>query len=415
MSSSNSHALLSPSAASRWLICTPAPRLEADLPDSTSAYAAEGTLAHSVCELFARKKFTIIKPSTHSAALRKLKKQELWQDEMLTTAEVYTEHLAERAMAFEARPYMAFEVKVDLTDYVPEAFGTCDCVMIGGEELIITDYKHGKGVPVSPENNPQMMLYALGALKLYRPIYGDAIKTVSMYIDQPRLNSYGGYTTTVDELLAWGENAVKPKASLAFAGLGDFIPGDHCRFCRAKAQCRARAGAHTALEDFKDCIPAGSVKEGSLVPQEYAHIGSNGSEVHPLLTDAEIGDLLARGKSLVDWYNSLESYALNTLLNGGTIPGYKAVEGTSKTTFAPDYDTAAAVLINAGYDRATLYKETPETLTALDKLVGGRPKLKELLGDHLYKPAGKPTLAPENDKRPPYSSASADFGKAENN
>ena len=137
--------------------------------------------------------------------------------------------------------------------------------------------------------------------------------------------------------------------------------------------------------------------------------GMDGIPTPPLLTDAEIGDLLTRGKSLVDWYNGLEEYALTTLLNGGSIPGYKAVEGTSKTTFAPDYDTAAAVLIKAGYDRATLYKETPETLTALDKLVGGRPKLKELLGDHLFKPVGKPTLAPENDRRPTYNSAAADF------
>lgn len=399
MSTPSSHALLSPSAASRWLNCTPAPRLEAELPESTSEYAAEGTLAHSVCELLARKKFTIVKPSAHNTTLRKLKKDALWNDEMLTTAATYVEHLLERYMSFPNKPYIVFEVKVDITDYVPEAFGTCDCVMIGGEELIITDYKHGKGVPVSPENNPQMMLYALGALKVYRPIYGDAIKKVSMYIDQPRLNSYGGYSMTVDELLAWGENEVKQKAALAFAGLGNFNPGDHCRFCRAKAQCRARAGVYTALEDFKDVQLPNAGQEGA--PRDLSK---------PLLTDAEIGDLLARGKSLVDWYNSLEEYALATLLNGGAIPGYKAVEGTSKTNFAPDYDTAAAVLIKAGYDRATLYKETPETLAALDKLVGGRPKLKELLGDHLYKPAGKPTLAPENDKRPPYSSAAADFG-----
>lgn len=396
MSTPSSHALLSPSAASRWLNCTPAPRLEAELPESTSEYAAEGTLAHSVCELLARKKFTIVKPSVHNTALKKLKKDALWDDEMLTTAATYVEHLLERYMSFPNKPYIVFEVKVDITDYVPEAFGTCDCVMIGGEELIITDYKHGKGVPVSPENNPQMMLYALGALKLYRPIYGDAIKRVSMYIDQPRLNSYGVHSMTVDELLAWGENEVKQKAVLAFAGLGNFNPGDHCRFCRAKAQCRARADVQTALEDFKDAL---------LPTPENQQLTDA-----PLLTDAEIGDLLARGKALVDWYNGLEEYALTTLLNGGTIPGYKAVEGTSKTTFAPDYDTAAAVLIEAGYDRATLYREAPETLTALDKLVGGRAKLKELLGDHLYKPAGKPTLAPESDKRPPYSSAAADFG-----
>lgn len=395
-----SHALLSPSAASRWLNCTPAPRLEADLPDSTSSYAAEGTLAHSVCELLAKKKFTIVKPSTHNAALRKLKKHELWQDEMLTTANAYVDHLAERSMEFEHKPYMAFEVKVDITDYAPEAFGTCDCVMIGGDELIITDYKHGKGVPVSAEGNPQMMLYALGALKLYRPIYGEVIKRVTCYIDQPRLDSYSKYSLPVEELLAWGENTVKPKAAAAFAGLGEFTPGDHCRFCRAKAQCRVRAGAHTALEDFKDCkaIP-GSIAADSVM-----------SPAPPLLTDEEIGDLLVRGKALVDWYNSLEEYALATMLNGGTIPGHKVVEGTSRATFAPDFDTAANILLAAGYARSTLYREQPETLTNLDKLVGGRPKLKELLGDHLYKPPGKPALAPESDKRPAYSGAAADFG-----
>ena len=395
------HALLSPSAADRWLHCTPAPRLEAELPESTSEYAEEGRLAHSVCELLARKKFTIVKPSAYTRNLKKLKANALWQDEMLTTATTFVEHLLERHMAFEHKPYIVFEVKVDITDFVPEAFGTCDCVMIGGDELIITDYKHGKGVPVSPQENPQMMLYALGALKLYRPIYGDMIKRVSMYIDQPRLDSYSGYTLTVDELLAWGENTVKPKATIAHMGMGEFLPGDWCRFCRAKAQCRARANAHTALEDFKDAkaIP-GSIAADSIM-----------SPAPPLLTDAEIGDILTRGEALVDWYNSLKEYAESTILNGGSIPGYKVVEGTSKATFAPDFDTAANVLIAAGFAKSTLYREQPETLANLDKLVGGRAKLQEILGAHLYKPPGKPALVPESDKRPPYSGAAADFGR----
>ncbi|MDL2318093.1 DUF2800 domain-containing protein [Eubacteriales bacterium OttesenSCG-928-A19] len=401
----SAHALLSPSAAERWLNCTPAPRLEAELPETTSSYAEEGTLAHEVCDLFARKKFTLMKLTTYKAALKKLKANPLWQDEMTTTATTYVEHLTENSMKFEHAPYMAFEVKVDISDFVPEAFGRCDCVMIGGDELIITDYKHGKGVPVSPEGNPQMMLYALGALKLYRPIYGDAIQRVTMYIDQPRLDSYSGYTLSVDDLLAWGENTVKPKAAIAHMGLGDFNPGDWCRFCRAKGQCRARAGAHTALEDFANT---------KMIPDENAHklheLCVPGT-VEPLLTDDEVGDLLTRGKALVDWYNALEEYALTTLLNGGTIAGHKVVEGTSKTTFAPDYDTAAAVLVAAGFKKATLYRQTPETLTNLDKLVGGRPKLKELLGDHLYKPPGKPALAPESDKRPPYNPAAADFSE----
>lgn len=404
----SAHALLSPSAAERWLHCTPAPRLEADLPETTSNYAEEGTLAHKVCDLFAQKKFTIMKLSTYKAALKKLKADPLWQDEMTATATTYVEHLTENSMKFEHAPYMAFEVKVDISDFVPEAFGRCDCVMIGGDELIITDYKHGKGVPVSPEGNPQMMLYALGALKLYRPIYGDAIQRVTMYIDQPRLDSYSGHTLTVEELLAWGENTVKPKAAIAHMGMGDFAPGEWCRFCRAKAQCRARAGAHTALEDFKDCKAIPGTLADDLIKVGEAH-GVEG--MPPLLTDDEVGDLLTRGRALVDWYNSLEEYALSALLKGGAIAGHKVVEGTSKTTFAPDYDTAATVLVAAGFKKATLYRQTPETLANLDKLVGGRPKLKELLGDHLYKPPGKPALAPESDKRPPYSPAAADFSE----
>jgi hypothetical protein len=375
--------------------------MEESLPDSASKHAAEGTLAHSVCELAARKHFTAMPQRTYNGKLKKLKDDPLWNDDMLTSAATYVEHLSENAMRFEHTPYVALEVKVDIGDYAPEAFGTCDCVMIGGDELIITDYKNGTGVPVDTEGNPQMLLYALGALKLYRPIFGETIRRVTVHIDQPRLNSYGSHTLTVDELLEWGES-VKPKAAAAFAGIGECVTGDWCKngFCRAKAQCRAYAAAHSALEDFKDAIPLACA--GGIDP--------NLEPMPRLLTDAEIGDLLTRGKALVDWYNALEEYALGAILKGGTIPGHKVVEGTSKATFAPDFDTAANVLIAAGYSKATLYRETPETLTNLDKLVGGRAKLQEILGDHLYKPPGKPALVPESDKRPPYSGAAADFG-----
>jgi hypothetical protein len=405
----SAHALLSPSAASRWLKCTPAPRLEAELPDSTSDYAAEGTLAHSVSELVARKKFTIMKPSAYNTSLKKLKADPLWNDEMLTTANAYMEHLLERYMAFENKPYIVFEVKVDISGYAPEAHGTCDCVMIGGDELIITDYKHGKGVAVSAEGNPQLRLYALGALGLYRPIYGDMIRRVSFYIDQPRLNDYSGDSMTVEELLAWGENTVKPKAMMAFMGMGDFNPGDHCRFCRAKARCRARAGVHTALEDFKDALFCGT-------PENVDRLANDGTvprdKQPPLLTDAEVGDLLSRGKSLVDWYDSLKEYALATCLDGGTIPGWKAVEGRSIRQWA-DQDEALAAILNAGHPRELVYDTVPKTLAQLEKLIGN-PRFTELVGGLIAKPPGKPALAPESDKRPAYSGAAADFSEVQN-
>ena len=262
------HALLSASSASRWLKCTAAPRFEEHLPERTSEYAEEGRLAHSICELKTLKKFTVMTSRTYTTRLNKLKKDPLYSEEMDKTSDLYIEHLIEQAMLYDSTPTVVAEVQVDFGEYVPEGFGTCDNVMIGGDTLSITDYKHGKGVPVSAVGNPQMRLYALGALKRYAPVFGDAIKQVRMSIDQPRLDSYTTDTITVEELLAWGES-IKPIAQKAFSGLGEFVPGDHCRFCRGKAQCRARANTNTALEDFKDCVPAASVPPDAMAPRSF--------------------------------------------------------------------------------------------------------------------------------------------------
>lgn len=396
------HAILSPSAAHRWLHCTPAPRVEAEFPETTSEYAEEGRLAHSVCELAAKKKFTVMNNRTYNSRLKKLKADPKWDDEMLSTAATYVEHLTEHAMRFEHAPYVALEVQVDITDYAPEAFGTCDCVMIGGDELIITDYKHGKGVPVSAQDNPQMLLYALGALKLYRPIYGDMIRRVSTYIDQPRLGSYDGASMTVEELLAWGES-IKPKAAAAFMGTGEFAPGEWCRFCRAKAKCRARANQNTALEDFKDCIPL-----GRSIPMQ-AEYDATGFKPSNCLTDEEIGALLVRAEGLVAWYNDLKEYALVACLNGKTIPGWKAVEGRSTRAWT-DQDAALEALMAGGVEEAIIYDRVPKTLAQLEKVIG-KQRFCELVGGMITKSPGKPALAAESDKRPVYNGAAADFSE----
>ena len=396
------HAILSPSAAHRWLHCTPAPRVEAEFPETTSEYAEEGRLAHSVCELAAKKKFTVMNNRTYNSRLKKLKADPKWDDEMLSTAATYVEHLTEHAMRFEHAPYVALEVQVDITDYAPEAFGTCDCVMIGGDELIITDYKHGKGVPVSAQDNPQMLLYALGALKLYRPIYGDMIRRVSTYIDQPRLGSYDGASMTVEELLAWGES-IKPKAAAAFTGTGEFAPGEWCRFCRAKAKCRARANQNTALEDFKDCIPL-----GRSIPMQ-AEYDATGFKPSNCLTDEEIGTLLVRAEGLVAWYNDLKEYTLAACLNGKTIPGWKAVEGRSTRAWT-DQDAALEALMAGGVEEAIIYDRVPKTLAQLEKVIG-KQRFGELVGGMITKSPGKPALAAESDKRPAYNGAAADFSE----
>lgn len=396
------HAILSPSAAHRWLHCTPAPRVEAEFPETTSEYAEEGRLAHSVCELAAKKKFTVMNNRTYNSRLKKLKADPKWDDEMLSTAATYVEHLTEHAMRFEHAPYVALEVQVDITDYAPEAFGTCDCVMIGGDELIITDYKHGKGVPVSAQDNPQMLLYALGALKLYRPIYGDMIHRVSTYIDQPRLGSCDGASMTVEELLAWGES-IKSKAAAAFMGTGEFAPGEWCRFCRAKAKCRARANQNTALEDFKDCIPL-----GRSIPMQ-AEYDATGFKPSNCLTDEEIGALLVRAEGLVAWYNDLKEYALVACLNGKTIPGWKAVEGRSTRAWT-DQDAALEALMAGGVEEAIIYDRVPKTLAQLEKVIG-KQRFGELVGGMITKSPGKPALAAESDKRPAYNGAAADFSE----
>lgn len=385
------HALLSASSAHRWLVCTAAPRYEELFPESTSEYAEEGRLAHAICELKTLKKFTTaITPKTFTTRLNKLKKDPMYNPEMDKTSDLYIQHLTERAMQYNSMPYVAAEVQVEFSEYVPEGFGTCDNIMIGGDTICITDYKHGKGVPVSAENNPQMKLYALGALKKYRPIYGDTIKKVIMTIDQPRLSETPSVSEiTSDELYAWGES-IKPVAQKAFSGFGEFVPGEHCRFCRGKAQCKARADVNSALEEFKDCVP-----------QAKAEPGQN------ILTDAQIGDLLIRGAELVSWYKDLEEYALSTLLNGGEIPGWKCVAGRSIRTFT-DQDAALKAVIAAGYDESLVYERKAKTLTELEKLMG-KTEFAEKIGQFVIKPVGKPTLAPMSDKREPYNPAASDF------
>ena len=385
------HALLSASASSRWLACTASPRFEENFPESTSEYAEEGRLAHSICELKLLKKFTTsLTQRTYTTRLNKLKKEERYHTEMEHTSDVYIEHLTERAMKFDVAPYVVAEVRVDFSDYVPEGFGTCDCVMIGSDTIVITDYKHGKGVPVDAEDNSQMKLYALGALKKYKPVFGDSIKKVVLCIVQPRIhNEPSEWETTVEELKIWGES-IKPIAEKAFMGLGEFVPGEHCKFCRGKAQCKARADVHTAAEEFKNCVP-----EGIAAP------GDN------ILTNAQVGELLIRCKDLCAWYKDLEEYALKTLLNGDEVPGWKVVAGRANRTFS-DADAAIQAVIAAGYDEALVYERKAKTLTELEKLMG-KTEFAEKIGQYIIKPVGKPTLVTLNDKRPVYNPAAADF------
>lgn len=371
------HALLSASAAHRWLMCTPSARLEDSLPDTTSEAAKEGTLAHELAELKLRKHFTeSMSPQKFAAAKRQLKKHELWDDEIDTSTDQYLEYVQSIVHKFNSPPYIVIEKRMDYGDYAPEGFGTGDCIVIGGKQLHIFDYKHGKGKPVSAEDNPQMKLYALGALKTYSMLYD--IETVHMAIVQPRVwDQPSEYSMPVKDLLAWGES-IKPIANQAFKGEGEYVPGDHCGFCRAKETCRAR------VEHLLDA--------GALAPMKP-----------PLISWGEVGDVLHRAKGIVSWYNSLKKLALAEVLKGGEVTGWKAVEGRGSRDYA-DLDAAFKHLMEKGIDEAILYERVPLTPPKLEKELKTK-QYRELLEEpgHVIKKPGAPTLAPADDKRPAIS------------
>lgn len=365
------HAFLSASGAHRWTHCTPSAMLEKQFPDNAGSYAAEGTLAHSLAELKLRKQFEIMKMSDYKQQMAAIQADELYQPEMDGYTDTYVDYIRSLCMAFPAMPYVVIEKRLDFSHIVPGGFGTGDCVILYGDTLHICDLKYGKGVPVSAENNPQLRLYALGAIHEYSLLYD--IKKVQMHIIQPRLDNLSTDTLTADELRQWGDS-VKLLAEQAANGTGNYHAGDWCRFCRAKAQCRARA-------------------------VQMLEIGEKRKDA--LLSDAEIGEILTAAQSLQSWVKSLEDYAEKQLIAGKEIPGWKLVEGRSNRTIT-DTDAAFHVLGQSGYDEALLYERKPLNLTALEKLCG-KKHLTELIGDYIVKPPGKPTVVPAADKRRPYA------------
>ncbi len=399
------HAKCSASASHRWSNCTASPTYEAQFPnEGTSVYAEEGTLAHEFAELAVQCNFSQITKRAYNARIKKLQVKELYQDEMLKTSQFYADYIYGKAMEYPSKPYVATEVRVDFSEYVPEGFGTCDCVMIGGDTLHITDYKHGKGVAVSADANSQMMLYALGALNQYSMIYGDSIRKVSMAIVQPRITEdVSEFVTTVEELRAWGE-VLKPIAEEAFNGPGTFKAGEWCRFCKGKAVCAARAHHYMELEAYNDAVVL-----GSLTPEERFEIDKAiilGQEHKTILTDAEVGDLLIRGVDVAAWLKDLQAYALQAILDGKDIPGWKCVEGRSNRAFTNVEDALAAIR-SCGYDDAMLYDRNPKTLTELEKLMG-KKEFAAKIGEYVTKPRGKATLVEAGDKRPAFNSMEAD-------
>lgn len=378
------HAVLSASSSHRWLNCPPSVRLEEQFEKTTSVFAEEGTLAHEIGEIKLRKELGQINQKELVDRLSKAVDSDLYSKDMTDYVDVYVDTCLEKfneARATTADAIAIIEQKLDFSRWVPDGFGTGDFVVIADGTMEICDLKYGKGVAVSAIDNPQMRLYALGAITEFEFLYD--IQKVKMTIIQPRLDSISTDEITVEELLKWANEYVKPRAELAIKGEGEFCAGEHCKFCRAKAVCRARADKNLELAQYEFSNPN-------------------------TLNNLEIADILGKVDELTSWATDVKEYALNKALDGEEFKGFKVVEGRSNRRYT-DIDEIVQVLRENNFNDPEIFKPSELiTLTNMEKLVG-KKKLNELIGDFIEKPPGKPTLVPITDKRPVFNTAKEDF------
>ena len=358
------HAVLSASGAHRWLNCLPSARLELEFVNNESSAAAEGTAAHALCE-------HKLKKALHMRSKRPVSVYN--SDEMEEHSDAYVEFVMEQlelAKRSCTDPLILIEQRLDFSCYVPQGFGTGDCIIIADKKLHIIDFKYGMGVLVDAVDNPQMKLYALGALEIYDSLYD--IEEVSMTIFQPRRENVSTWTIRVEDLKDWAEKELKPRAKKAYDGEGEYLPGEWCTFCRAAVKCRARAEEKLKLAQSEFKLP-------------------------PLLTDSEIEEVLSKLSDLTKWANEIIAYATDAAVNHGKEwHGFKVVEGRSVRKYK-DEDAVAEVAKANGYK--DIFRQSLITLTEMERLMG-KSKFEKILGDLIYKPPGKPTLVPLSDKRP---------------
>ena len=385
MPTPETHAVLSASSAERWMHCPGSVALSKDIPESSSDYAEEGRLAHALAELKLRKKFLEpMSPRAFNTRYNKLARDSHWQPEMDACTDEYVDYITDIANSLSTRPFIAVEQRVDFSDFVPGGFGTADCILIHENTLYINDYKHGKGVPVSAENNPQMMLYALGAVLNYRLLCD--IQSIHTAIIQPRAGGIKESNFSRDELMDWAAFTVRPAAEKAAdPDCDEFHSGDWCRFCPAKALCRERSGIVSAMDNFGGRLP-------------------------PLLSDDEVANVLSKLDPLIRYGEAVKAYAQNKIMSGGEIPGWKLVEGRGNRVWT-DQTAAFEAIKAAGIEEALLYERKPLTAPALEKALG-KKVFAEVATPYITKQPGKPTLAPIEDPRKPYNprlSAAEDF------
>ena len=358
----NDHALLSASSSHRWLNCNPSARLEREFADRETIAAAEGTAAHALAEHKLKRKLKLRSERPVSP---------FDTDEMEVCTDDYADFVMEQVTKERRRDLdtqVFIEQRLDFSCYVPEGFGTGDCLIVSRGRIHIIDLKFGMGLLVDSEENPQMMLYALAALKQYEEQY--QIKKVKLTIFQPRRDNVSTWETTVAKLKKWATKDLVPKAQRAFKGEGEYCPGEWCIFCKAAVKCRARAEDKLRLAQSEFKMP-------------------------PLLTDAEIESVLAKLPDIKKWADEIQEYALAKALAGKEWTGFKLVEGRSVRKFTDERAVVKAAN-EAGYH--DIYKQTLISITEMEKLMG-KVEFSKVLGALVTKPQGKPTLVPDTDKR----------------
>ena len=358
------HAILSASSSHRWLECTPSARLEMEFENPGSEAAREGTAAHALAEYKLRK-------ALGYGGTRPVSAYDSGEMEDCTDSYVeYVMELLTKAKSKCSDPVVLVEQRLDFSRYVPDGSGTGDCIIVSDDVLHIVDLKYGTGILVEAEGNPQMKLYALGALEIFDALYD--IREVTMTIFQPRRENVSVWSISADELKSWAETELKEKAELAFRGEGSFVSGPWCTFCRASTRCRARA-------------------------EEKLKLARDEFRLPPLLTDSEIEEILGVLPDLTKWANEISDYALEEAVSHGKEwKGFKLVEGRSVRKYR-DEDAVAEAARDAGFTE--IYRQSLIPMTEMQRLMG-KKRFEEVLGDLIYKPAGKPTLVPVTDRRP---------------
>jgi len=367
------HALLSASGSKRWLTCTPSARLEATLPEQKRQpgafdFSQEGTTAHSLAEIKLRQYFGQIESQDYEKEYTEIKSTPYYNDDFEANVDNYVLYV--RSQIGEGNTPL-FEQRVDFSDWVPDGFGTADVVILSKHSIRVIDLKFGRGVPVNAQDNTQLRLYALGAYAKFKEEWPD-IKEVSYTIHQPRLDSISTDGTTIIKLVDWANYFVKPKAKKAWAGAGEFLPGEHCQFCKAKAQCRARSDFNTELTrlEFRD---------------------------PPLLDEDEISLVLSKAQDLRTWVNDVEEHAVNRAVDSNIIPpGFKLTTSITHRRYV-DQALAATVLEDKGLDKEVIWEKPKlKTIAAIKKLVPKSP-IEAWLGDLIARPEGQPKLVRVKD------------------